>query len=88
MTAAILDAIPAALDESDLNYFSGLFGPYTTILKPDSPEPLKLTDEQQNLHFAGDYLAYMKWLVFACEVNFGSFFTGMLSGASGLTTTK
>lgn len=83
MTAAVLEAIPGALDESDLKFFSNLFGPYTTISK-SGVEPLKLTDTQQELHFAGGYLEYIQWLVFACEVNFGGFFTGIIKGVGNL----
>jgi len=88
MTAAILGALPSVLDDADFKHFSALFGPHTDITKPGAVESLKLTIAQQDLHFAGQYLEYLEWLKFACEVNYGNFFSGMLKGAGGLPATK
>jgi hypothetical protein len=65
------------LTYEDLAHTCDVLGEFTEIL--NGAKAMKLTREARELHFAGNYGELMRWIVFALEVNFGSFF-----GASGL----
>lgn len=80
--AALLEALPVALSDDDVKYFSELLGRASKY--QDGANWPALIPANQDTHFAGRYLEFTKWLIFAIEVNFSGFFVGMKDGA-GLT---
>lgn len=70
---AALARLLGALSESETEYFCDLFAPTTTVsgkeFRGDAALDINFDD-----HFAGNYDALIKWLVFSLEVNFGGFF--------------
>lgn len=83
MGAALFDALPSSLNESDVDYFAKVFGDAASYLN-DKNEWAPLVDKVIPHHFAGRYFAFFRWIAFAAEVNYGNFFDGMRSAvASG-----
>lgn len=76
----------ANLQEEDVKYLCDAFAPRTQVM---GVAPL---DKCFDFHFAGRYMALVKWLVFCFELNFGDFLKGAsLSDASqalGLTASQ
>lgn len=63
--------------------------PSTQVTTPDGKS--FTLSAKFDTHFAGDMSGLIEWLVFACEVNAGSFFAELLGGKfklPGLTTSK
>lgn len=79
--AAIFEVLPTVLTDADEKHFEQLFGPYSEY-KNETGDWIKLVDKARELHFAGRYLAYFKWMIFAMRVNFGDFFAGIADGAA------
>lgn len=79
MAASIFGVVPDVLTDEDVDHFRNTFGPYSQFQQ--GAEWLKLTTAQQDLHFAGRYMSFMKWLAFCFEVNFSDFFAGIRDGA-------
>ncbi len=75
---AVFEALPTALADEDVVYFEKLFGPYSQF--QHGSEWIKLVDAQRELHFAGRYLVFARWLVACMRCNFGDFFIGITSG--------
>lgn len=78
------EVLAERLSDQDLDYFCATFGVCTELEWPDGrAKPLTL--QEQELHFAGDYLAMFKWLAFCLEVNYSGFFqsSSALVGALG-----
>jgi hypothetical protein len=78
---AIFEVLPGALSDKDVEYFEKLFGPYSEYQDP-SGDYKKLVDAARELHFAGRYLAFLKWLIFCMRCNFGDFFAGIVDGVA------
>lgn len=79
------DAVAGAIAElaknltyEDLAHTCDVLGEFTEV-GLEGGKWIRLNRDNRELHFAGNYGELMRWLVFALEVNFGSFF-----GASGL----
>jgi hypothetical protein len=62
------------LKDEDMDYFCDLFGKHCTV---DYPKGRVSVGEIFPIHFAGNYGAMMKWVLFNLELNFGSFFDEM-----------
>ena len=76
--AAVFDVLPTALTDEDVAYFSDIFGKSSKYKDGENWVPL-LTSAQE-LHFAGRYSAFMRWVVLNMEVNFAGFFDGKAGG--------
>ncbi len=75
--AALIAAIPKQLTMDDLRYFADLMGKGSWALLEDGRElPLAIQGNRAE-QFAGDYLAFIGWLAFCLEVNYGPFFAGV-----------
>lgn len=81
MAAGVLSVLPSSLSDDDISYYAKLFGPYSEFM--NGSEWIKLTDAQQDLHFAGKYYEFLEWLLFAISVNYAPFFSGILKGGAG-----
>lgn len=84
--AAVFESLPTALSDDDLKYFAKLFGDTSRYEKDGVWVPL--ITENQELHFAGQYLEFMQWIAFGCQCNFSGFFAGVMSkgGAASFMT--
>lgn len=80
--AGVFEALPAALGDSDLQYFGKVFGDAAQY-KNDKGDWCPLVDKVQADHFAGRYLAFFQWIVLAVRCNYGGFFDGIRSGVGG-----
>ncbi len=78
----MLAALPTALSEGDLEYFTSIFGAQSKY--QDGPNWIPLLKQNQELHFAGKYGELFRWLVFCVEVNYKNFFVGITSGGGGV----
>src|ERR1700752_4107798 len=79
--AQIFNALPLALNDKDITFYSEMFGPYSWYLDGDKWVPLiRKPQAFLALHFAGRYLEFLKWLTFNVEVNYGPFFSGAMIG--------
>jgi len=72
----VFDALPDALSDADLDFFSETFGNASRYLDTQTGNMVPLVKANQELHFAGEYLRFFKWLTFSLEVNFAGFFAG------------
>lgn len=81
MGAALFEALPNTLTESDIDYFAKVFGDAAQYLN-DKGEWAPLVDKVQADHFAGRYFALFQWIAFAAEVNYGNFFVGIRSAVA------
>ncbi len=72
--AGVFEALPLALTDDDVEYFAKIFGQQSRYLEDGNWKPL--LPANQEMHFAGRYAEFVKWLVFSIEVNFGGFFSG------------
>lgn len=81
--AGAIFEISQQLSEADLTYACGVMGKKSCVVLEDGKKP-QLSDEFMELHFAGHYDEMFKWLLFAVEVNYGSFFggKGLLGGGA------
>ena len=77
---AMLSAIPGALTEDDLAWFARTFGDASFYQEGGKWVPL--VTKNQELHFAGRYETFFRWLIFSIEVNFSGFFSGLSRDAS------
>jgi hypothetical protein len=80
---AVFDVLPTAFTDSDVSRFAKAFGANARVKEGDAWIPLM--EAKQDLHFAGAYPRFMKWLLFCMEVNFSGFTdgeTGKISLAS------
>lgn len=77
--ANILDVLPQAFTEKDIDRFADAFGKVSQYLD-DSGQWVTLVKnakiDNRERHFTGRYLEFMQWLFFCCEVNFAGFFGG------------
>lgn len=76
--SAALSRLAEGLNEADVDYFCDLFAPLTSVQIGDKAPLLSSVFDG---HFAGEYLALVRWLVFCFEVNFGNFFAAALRAA-------
>lgn len=85
--AAALEALPTALTDGDVEYFSELFGTASWYAGDGGEwKPLAKTNkiDLQDEHWAGRYLQFLRWLIFNVEVNFGGFFAGVAGEAGDI----
>ncbi len=82
MIARALDALPSALSDEDLAFFAKEFGNCSWYQDGDKWVPLLVA--RQETHFAGRYLAFAQWLAENIKLNFGPFFSGVMSGKLAL----
>lgn len=82
MASALFGSLPEHLSDEDVSYFAGLFGPYSQY-QDESGNWIKLVTGAQDMHFSGRYMAFLQWLIFACEVNFADFFRGITAAGGG-----
>lgn len=73
---AALSEVVTNLSEDDTEYFCAAFEPLTTVTVGDKKPRLSGIAD---IHFAGDYMSLIEWLVFCFEVNFSSFFRDLKS---------
>jgi hypothetical protein len=78
---AIMQALPQALGSGGLRFLAGAFGDKSEY--KDGEVWRSLATEGRKRHFAQRYDAMVNWILFAVEVNFSSFFTGLASGKIG-----
>lgn len=71
-------ALPTALSDKDIEYYQKTFGNASKYR--DGQNWVPLVYQNQDLHFAGRYMALLQWIVFNMEVNFSGFFSGTMSG--------
>jgi len=72
-------AVANALPESELEYFCDLLAAQTTVRGGEyAEESAPQLDKVFAMHFADDYFEMFQWLGFALEVNFASFFRGLV----------
>jgi hypothetical protein len=84
--ANILDVLPTAFTEKDLDRFADAFGKVSQYLNDDGQWVTLVKNskiDNREKHFTGRYLEFMQWLFFCCEVNFSSFFGGAAKGKEG-----
>lgn len=81
MISNALDALPKSLDDNDLTYFAKEFG--DTSRFADGGKWVPLLPAKQETHFAGRYLAFLRWLTACIKLNYGNFFDGVMSGSAG-----
>lgn len=74
--AAVMKEFPSIVSDSDLEYFSKVFGDTSRYESEGKRVPLVVGNQEH--HFAGRYYEYFQWLVFCLEVNFRGFFAGMM----------
>lgn len=68
------------LSEKDFDYFCELLAGQTTVTGGSYDEDAEpALDNLFDQHFASNYLDMFAWLAFALEVNFGSFFVGVVA---------
>lgn len=71
----LLSNLAESVTEDDFDYLCDTFAKATNVSGGDFKGPVSLTtDGLFDLHFAGAYAELGQWLMFAIEVNFGSFF--------------
>jgi hypothetical protein len=73
----VISTLATTVTDDDLAYFTKLFGPLTRFCTEGDEARdcwIRLTPDQQEMHFAARYMALFDWLRFAGEVNFGGFF--------------
>lgn len=89
--AAKLAGIASSLSEEDMTFLCNAMAERTLIQGSEYKGLTKLQDVF-DMHFAGRYLEMLRWLAFALEVNFGSFFRGLGARAeealAGLDSSK
>lgn len=77
--AALFGAIVASPQLGDhLEWLSKLLAPTTQVWTPDGKS--FTLSSGYDAHFAGRYAQLLEWLLFAIEVNCGSFFAELLGG--------
>jgi len=88
--AGAAESLGLALTDADVEYFRNLFGT-ASWYREDSEQGSKWVPllrngkaDNQEMHFKGRYLEFLRWLIFNIEVNFGGFFDGTPSGAIDL----
>jgi hypothetical protein len=72
-----LSVLSTTLDDKDVDYFVGLFGPHTRFCEEGQESGdrwAQLNVAAQEMHFSARYMAMFDWLKFSMEVNFGGFF--------------
>jgi hypothetical protein len=75
-----LGKVVETLSEEDLSLFCSEFGRASTVrLGGKSPS----VGDVFEVHFAGNYLEMCEWLAFCLEVNYRSFFTGIVAKLGG-----
>lgn len=78
------DKLESLLAEDEVDYLCDTFGRTTEVHLGDKwPQLSDVFDE----HFAGRYADLLSWLMFALEVNFGSFFTEAVKKLEGFAAT-
>jgi hypothetical protein len=84
--ANILDVLPQAFTEKDVERFADAFGKVSQYLDADSGQWVTLIKnpkiDNRERHFTGRYLEFMQWLFFCVEVNFAGFFGGATKAKS------
>ena len=71
--------LPEAISDDDIEYFVKTFGP-TSSYRSGNGNMVPMVPQNLELHFAGNYTAFFKWIAFCVEVNFGGFFGELLGG--------
>lgn len=88
VTPAIVNAFFEALTTTSAEEFRQIcvaLGSKTRVL--GGKEPLTLDEDTQDEHFAGRYMAAVKWMRFALEVNYADFF-GDIGTSLGLSSVE
>lgn len=70
----VFGAVASSLTEEDLTVFCDVLGRSTEVAGGDYSQRSPNLADVFALHFAGKYPEMLQWLIFALEVNFGSFF--------------
>ncbi len=65
-------ALAKALPDEDIAFIAAKFGDASACEEDGKMVPLVAM--KQDMHFAGRFDAYLRWLLFAAEVNFAGFF--------------
>ncbi len=71
---AVFDVLPTAFTDKDVLAFARAFGTASRVKEGDVYVPL--LEAKQDMHFAGAYPRFMKWLLFCVRVNFSGFSFG------------
>ena len=74
-------AIADAMSDDDVAAFADAFGKSSKYKDGDKWVPL--VEQNRELHFAGRYLEFLRWLMFCAEVNYAPFFNGLMKGNAG-----
>lgn len=69
---AQLAALVKALPDDDIEFIAAKFGDASAYEDGDKSVPL--VKATHDLHFAGRFDVFLRWLLFAAEVNFSGFF--------------
>lgn len=78
--AGALQQLGEKLNYEDLDYVCETLGAFTEVSNGDG-KWLRLKRDIREVHFAGNYGDLFRWLGFALEVNYASFFGGSDVGA-------
>lgn len=81
--AAIFDRIPQILTDAEMKFYGDLFGSYSWVI--DGEKEIPLITSNRNLHFNMRHLPYLRWILFAMEVNFAGFFGGIQNDQESLS---
>ncbi len=76
-----LASLIGELNDADLKLFAEAFG-NASFVADGQGNWMPLVPQNQELHFAGRYGEFLRWLTFCLEVNYGSFFAGLKNGPS------
>lgn len=82
MISRALEVLPQSLSDDDVTFFAKEFGDCSSYL--DGSKWVPLLPAKQEQHFAARYLAFLRWLSASIKLNFGNFFSGVMSGSVGL----
>lgn len=79
----IVQELTDGIDDETLDYFCRVFGEVTLASGEKGQKAgIKLTAENQELHFKAAYDRFFKWLWFCLEVNYSGFTGGLTSIAA------
>lgn len=87
----VIANIAETVTEADFDFLVDTFAKCSSVSGGDYRAPAPLTTEGIfDLHFAGAYVELGEWLLFAIEVNFGSFLgeSGLVRRASAATSAR
>jgi hypothetical protein len=85
MGAGLMAVLPSTLQTEDLTTFAKAFGAQSSYLNDDAKWCSLAKDADRNLHFTQRYMPFLRWLIFCVEVNFASFFSGIMAEVNART---